>query len=172
MTLGQVRWYKRWYCWDGRGALELSLALAEMDSTFVDYCEKDGYQRRLILLLAVVHRFAEVLSVVLPDLFALPEDLGCLYYVTHRLYWTCKSFFESHVRQCPQMFGEGHNVDVFSMELPDRDRSYCIFSSWLMKMKYESCPCCSLLHRSYWLIIAVSSCEAPPRNKYEYGQLR
>lgn len=77
--------------------LELSVASVQIDSPFVRYPEKDGYQRRLASLITEVCQRPEVPTVLSPALLTFPEQFVYLYYVANHPSWALEVFFESGV---------------------------------------------------------------------------
>lgn len=104
-----------------------------MYSTFVRCREEDIYQQRLAFLLAYLCRRPEILTVVPPNLMALPKGFVHLYYVFYRSYWAREFFFRSRVRVRQKIFGGYHNIELFSVKSPDRVKHGSDFPSWWMK---------------------------------------
>lgn len=71
--------HKQWKHWGGHFAVELSVALADMDSLFVRCGEEHSYQRRLAAMIMEVHQRLEVPKVVSPNALSLPKGVENLY---------------------------------------------------------------------------------------------
>lgn len=76
-----------------RGALELSIAPAEMNSLFVHCREKSGFQRRISSLFMEVRRRPEVPSTVSLDVLAFPKYSSI--YIMWRIGCTGRASFTS-----------------------------------------------------------------------------
>lgn len=96
--------------------------------SFLHYREEDGYQSRLVCLLAELQRRLKVLNVVSDDVLTLFEDFGH-FYEADGSYWARKFFFESRLREGETIFKGRHIVECFSERSPNRAKYYCSICS-------------------------------------------
>lgn len=75
------------------------------------------YQQRFATLLAEGQEWREMPNVLATDLLCLPEDLGHLYFVEHRAYWSKELHFEARVRDRHGVFSAWQSMELFSIRV-------------------------------------------------------
>lgn len=96
-----------------------------MDFPSVRCLLEEGYQYWLAALLPDVHRRSSVPVFATTDFLRLPWDMGQPNFMTDCSYWDTKFLFEGRVGDCQKVFAGCHNVELFSMRVPNRSKYCC-----------------------------------------------